>query len=45
MSSTNGKKIARDNYPTPVNAVEALLKKLTLRQIPWVVRLLCSYLS
>ena len=31
MSSTNGKKIARDNYPTPVNAVEALLKKLTLR--------------
>jgi len=31
MSSTNGKKIERDNYPTPVVAVEALLNKLTLR--------------
>lgn len=31
MSSTNGKKIERDNYPTPVSAVEALLKKLYLR--------------
>jgi len=31
MSSTNGKKIARDNYPTPIKTVEALLGKLTLR--------------
>lgn len=31
MSSTNGKKIEKDNYPTPINAVEALLNKLTLR--------------
>lgn len=31
MSSTIGKKMARDDYPTPVNAVEALLSKLKLR--------------
>lgn len=31
MSSTIGKKVARDDYPTPVNAVEALLSKLKLR--------------
>lgn len=32
MSSTIGKKIARDDYPTPINAVEALLSKLKLRK-------------
>lgn len=31
MSSTNGNKIAKDDYPTPINTVEALLSKLTLR--------------
>lgn len=31
MSSTIGNKIARDDYPTPINAVDALLSKLTLR--------------
>lgn len=31
MSSTIGNKVARDDYPTPINAVEALLSKLTLR--------------
>ncbi len=31
MSSTTGNKVVRDNYPTPVNAVEALLSKLTFR--------------
>ncbi|WP_065187819.1 DNA methyltransferase [Shewanella woodyi] len=31
MSSTIGNKVARDNYPTPVNTVEALLNNLTLR--------------
>ncbi|WP_350668723.1 DNA methyltransferase [Pseudoalteromonas sp. 69-MNA-CIBAN-0232] len=31
MSSTSGNKIARDDYPTPIVTVEALLSKLTLR--------------
>ena len=31
LSSTNGTKIERDNYPTPRCAVEALLSKLTLK--------------
>lgn len=31
MSSTTGKTIENDNYQTPVNAVEALLKLVTLR--------------
>lgn len=32
MSSTIGNKIARDDYPTPINAVDALLNKLCLRE-------------
>lgn len=31
MSSTNGNKIDKDNYPTPINAVDALTKTLHLK--------------
>jgi len=31
MSSTTGNKIDKDNYPTPIKTVEALLNKLNLR--------------